>query len=83
MTHLTYTVLLIPDPVEGGFTVTVPWLPGCITEGDTVENALAMAREAITLHVETLAEDGVSIPVELSVPCLANVEVDVQALVRT
>ena len=35
-----YTVLLQPDPEEGGYTVTVPALPGCVTEGDTLEEAL-------------------------------------------
>jgi predicted RNase H-like HicB family nuclease len=37
-----YPVLLTPA-AEGGYTVTVPALPGCITEGDTVEEALAHA----------------------------------------
>ncbi len=31
----TYTVVLDPDPDEGGYTVTVPALPGCITQGET------------------------------------------------
>ena len=33
----TYTIVLDPDPDEGGYTVTVPALPGCITQGETVE----------------------------------------------
>jgi len=37
-------VVLHPDP-EGGFTVTVPSLPGCISEGDTVEEALKNIKE--------------------------------------
>ncbi|MDO8669818.1 MAG: type II toxin-antitoxin system HicB family antitoxin [Dehalococcoidia bacterium] len=45
-----YTLLLIPDPEEGGYTATVPaLLPGCITEGDTSEETLENARDAIRL----------------------------------
>jgi predicted RNase H-like HicB family nuclease len=81
MTRLTYTVLLEPDPDEGGFTVTVPELPGCVTQGETLDEALAMAREAITLHVEGLAADGLPVPVERLAPQLATVDVEVEALV--
>ncbi len=64
MARLTYTVLLEPDPDEGGFTVTVAELPGCITQGETVDEALAMAQEVIAPHLEGLAEDGLPVPVE-------------------
>jgi antitoxin HicB len=47
----TYTVVLTPDYESGGFTVTVPALPGCITDGETVEDALERAQEAITLYL--------------------------------
>ena len=70
-----YTVLLTPDPDEGGYTVTVPALPGCITEGDTLEDALANAREAIRCHLEGLVADGEPIPEEQTHPELALVEV--------
>jgi antitoxin HicB len=56
-----YTIILDPDP-DGGFTVTVPALPGCVTEGDTREEAIANAREAILLYIESLVEDGEPIP---------------------
>lgn len=42
---------------EGGYTVYVPALPGCISEGDTLEEALANIREAIALYLETLEEE--------------------------
>ncbi len=45
-----FTVLLFEEP-EGGYSVEVPELPGCFTEGDTVEDALANAREAIACYV--------------------------------
>lgn len=57
-----YTVMLIEDPHEGGYTVTVPALPGCITEGDTFEEAMANAREAIEVHLEALAASGETAP---------------------
>ena len=48
-----YKILLSKED-EGGYVVTVPALPGCITQGDTIEEALAMAKEAIELYVEEL-----------------------------
>ncbi len=42
---------------EGGYTVYVPALPGCISEGDTLEEALANIREAIALYLEPLEEE--------------------------
>ena len=47
---------------EGGYTAIVPVLPGCITYGENVEEAIAMAKEAIELYVEELKERGESIP---------------------
>ncbi len=41
---------------EGGFTVYVPALPGCISEGDTLEEARLNIREAIELYLEPLEE---------------------------
>lgn len=61
MKVLTYRVLLNEEP-EGGFTVTVPSLPGCITFGDNLDNALAMAKEAIEGYIEILKERGEAIP---------------------
>lgn len=44
---------------EGGFTVYVPVLPGCISEGDTEEEALANIKEAIELYLEPTEDDAV------------------------
>jgi len=55
--NLTYKIHLHKAP-EGGFTVTVPVLPGCITEGDTLDEAISNAREAIELYIEELQERG-------------------------
>jgi predicted RNase H-like HicB family nuclease len=46
-------VVLEPSD-EGGYTVTVPALPGCISEGDTREDALENIREAIQLYLEPI-----------------------------
>ena len=58
-----YRIHLEPEP-EGGFTVTVPVLPGCVTWGEDYEQALAMAQEAISGYIEVLAEEGKPIPEE-------------------
>ena len=63
-----YTVVLTPDPEDGGFTVTVPALPGCVTEGDTVEKALAMAGDAIALYVESLKAHNEAVPDDIAEP---------------
>lgn len=42
---------------DGGYTVYVPSLPGCISEGDTVEEALQNIREAIELYLEPVEDD--------------------------
>ncbi|MBI2050267.1 MAG: type II toxin-antitoxin system HicB family antitoxin [Parcubacteria group bacterium] len=48
---------------EGGYTVEVPDLPGCISEGDTLEQAKVNIREAIEVYIETLHERHKPIPV--------------------
>jgi predicted RNase H-like HicB family nuclease len=50
-------VIVIPDLESGGFTVTVPSLPGCLSEGDTEEEALANIRDAIDLYIEDIIAD--------------------------
>jgi len=63
MRLLNYRILLRKEP-EGGYTVMVPSLPGCITYGDTIEQAKEMAKEAIELYLESLREHGKKIPTE-------------------
>ena len=59
----TYRILLTKEP-EGGFTVTVPLLPGCITYGATMDEAVVNVREAVELYLESLTAHGESIPSE-------------------
>ncbi|MCP5108754.1 MAG: type II toxin-antitoxin system HicB family antitoxin [bacterium] len=63
MRVLNYRVLL-REEAEGGYTVLVPSLPGCVTYGDTIDEAVAMAKEAIELYLESLHEQGEPIPTE-------------------
>ena len=63
MKLLSYKVLLRKEP-EGGYTVIVPSLPGCVTYGDTIEEAIEMAKEAIALYIESLKKHGEEIPTE-------------------
>mgnify|MGYP001277089193 FL=1 len=52
-------------PGEDGFWVAeCPSLPGCISQGETREEAIVNIREAIDLYVEALADDGVDVPVD-------------------
>lgn len=75
----TFTVVLEPDPEEGGFTVLVPALPGCVTQGETREQCLERAREAITGYLEVLAKDGKPIPPgDVNVE-IASVEIELPA----
>jgi antitoxin HicB len=61
MATLSYTVVLEPE-AEGGFSVLVPALPEAHTQGETVEEALANAREVIELVLESRVERGEEIP---------------------
>ncbi len=51
----------------GGYTVSVPSLPGCITEGDTLDEAIANVKEAIAGYLETLRDLDKPIPLEIPV----------------
>jgi predicted RNase H-like HicB family nuclease len=53
-------VLLTPD--SGGYVASVPSLPGCVSQGDTWDEAVANIREAIRLYIEVLREDGRPVP---------------------
>ena len=63
MSDRHYTIILDPDP-EGGYTVTVPVLPGCVTQGETLEEAIVMAKDAVQLYIESLIADGEPVPEE-------------------
>ncbi|HTX56660.1 MAG TPA: type II toxin-antitoxin system HicB family antitoxin [Candidatus Acidoferrales bacterium] len=73
-----YTVILTPEPEAGGYSVTVPALPEVATQGETVEEALAMAREAIELSLEVRRDEGDPIPADVT-PLEQRVHVEIDA----
>lgn len=58
---MEYTVVL-HEAEEGGYWVEVPSLPGCFSQGETVDEALKSAGRAIESHIEALKEDGQAVP---------------------
>ena len=62
---LTYTVELKPQ-LEGGYTVTIPALPGCVSEGDTLEEALENIKDAAEGYIKVLAKHQKKVPLEFS-----------------
>lgn len=70
-----YTLLLIPDPEDGGYTVRVPALPGLTTEGDTLEEAITNARDAIALWIKSAEKHGEPIPDEERPPQTITIDV--------
>ncbi len=60
-------LLFSPQP-EGGFTVTSPALPELVTEGDTLAEAFANARDALVAVVELYADEGRTLPTTVTLP---------------
>jgi antitoxin HicB len=58
-----YTVVLEQEP-DGGYIVSVPTLPGCVSQGDSRTEAIANIREAIALYIEDCREAGDPVPIE-------------------
>jgi predicted RNase H-like HicB family nuclease len=56
-----YTVV-VHAAEEGGYWVEVPALPGCYSQGESVEEAVSKVREAIETHLEALRQEGQGIP---------------------
>ncbi len=71
---LRYTALFEPAE-EGGFVVTVPKLPGLVTEGDTFEEAVSMVQDAIKGYIEVLQSSNESIPEPDTVSFTAPIDV--------
>ena len=70
-----YTIVLEPDSEEGGCAVTVPALPGCVTQGDTEEQCVERAREAIEGYIESLIARELPVPEETEPPRILEVSV--------
>ena len=76
-----YTVLLYPDP-DGGYSVLVPAFGLLATQGETVEEALAMAQDVIQVATRGLIEDGEDVPEEETPPLVTTVDVPVLVAAR-
>jgi predicted RNase H-like HicB family nuclease len=70
----TYTVVITPNDPDG-YLVTCPALPGLVTQGDTFDEARAMAADAILCHLESLIEDGLPIPTDETIITPVSVKV--------
>ena len=58
---MKYKVVVEPQE-EGGYTVYVPTLPGCVSQGETIEEVTASIKEAIEVYLESLKERGIPLP---------------------
>ena len=70
----TYTIVVEPEET-GGFMVSVPALPGCFTQGATLEECRERAAEAIEVHIAGLEADGEPVPEECGMPQLLTVTI--------
>ena len=61
MTH-QFAIDILPEEDGQGYFVVVPALPGCFSQGKSVEEAIKNAQEAIGLHIQSLKEQGQAIP---------------------
>lgn len=75
---LKYTVIFEPAE-EGGYVVSVPALPGCVTEGDTLEEAMEMVKDAISGYIASLKKHGEPIPMESGPSLMSVIDIPVPA----
>lgn len=78
---MRYTVVAVPSECGSGYVAYVPAIPGCVTEGDDLSEALAMAQDAAAAMLAVAAERGEEIPTEAPGAVVASVEVPVPAAV--
>ncbi len=72
MSMHNYLIIVHPDE-DGGFWTEVPSLPGCGSQGETVEEAVEMTKDAIQAYLESLRKHGESVPEETSVAITVTV----------
>lgn len=72
---LQYIAIFEPDTEVGGYSVTIPALPGCISEGNTFEEAYANIKEAAELYLEVMQGNNEEIPQEAEGIVVAPVRV--------
>lgn len=81
MEERIYTVTIHPA-AEGGYWAEVPALPGCFTQGESLEEVMARVKEAIEGFVECLAAHGQPIPLEKHHPQRSTLNIQVRTLAR-
>ena len=81
MKVLNYTVK-IHAAEEGGFWAEVPALPGCVTQGETLDDVIAMAKDAIRGYLTVLVKRGQRIPIEEKDNLVGTLDVQVRAPAR-
>ena len=64
---MQYSVVMFTNAEEGGFWVDVPALPGCYSQGESVDESLQNVTEAIELYLEVLRDEGREAPVDSEV----------------
>ena len=72
---MRYTVVLIPDENDGGYVAHVPSLPGLVTQGETIPEALAMAEDAARGYVDVLVQDRQEVPTETPGVVVGSIDV--------
>ncbi len=60
--NLSYRMEIIEDPEEGGYVVTFPDLPGCLSSGDTINQAVTNALDAKRKWMQAASDEGIEIP---------------------
>lgn len=77
-TSRSFSLIFQPEP-EGGYTVIVPALPGCVTYGKTLEEAREMAEDAITGYIESLKKHGEDFPVSDMPPLISTIDIQLSS----
>ena len=62
MADLKYEIIIYWSEQDGHYIAEVPELPGCMADGETLEETLAMVQEVMKLWIETAEEDGMTVP---------------------
>ena len=70
-----YTAVFEPDKEVGGYSVSIPFLPGCFSEGETFEKALSNIQEAASLYLEVMKKNKEKILREESGVIIAPVQI--------
>ncbi|MSQ07300.1 MAG: type II toxin-antitoxin system HicB family antitoxin [Dehalococcoidia bacterium] len=75
MATLQYSVVLVSNDPELGYTATVPALPGCVSFGDSLEEALENVKDAISLYIRDCRQHGEAVPDDRGAVVMVSVEV--------